>query len=144
MADPRLVTLEVGVALLLFALLAAPRIGSRRAVLSEELGGAPPAFELEIRDGAAGGPERLIVPAANGVLIGRSPSAAIRLSEPMVSRVHARIDLRGGGVYVEDLGSRNGTLLNGTPLAREALLSPGDRVRIGSTDILFVGICEWK
>ncbi|MGH7331115.1 MAG: FHA domain-containing protein [Polyangiaceae bacterium] len=144
MADPRLVTLCVCVALLLFAGFASPRIRLRRTLLSEELGGAPPAFELAIRDGAAEGPERLVVPATHGVLIGRSPSAAIRLSEPMVSRVHARIELRGAGVFVEDLGSRNGTLLNGTPLAREAVLSPGDRVRIGSTEILFVGICEWK
>lgn len=144
MADPRLVTLEVGVALLLFACLAAPRIRRKRTLLSEELGGAPPAFELEIHDAAAQTSERLVAPAAHGVLIGRSPSAAIRLSQPMVSRVHARFELRGGGVYIEDLGSRNGTLLNGTPLAREAVLSPGDRVRIGSTEITFVGICEWK
>ena len=143
MADLRLVTLEVSAALLLFAVLAIPILRPRRSLLPEELGGAPPAFELEIRGGAAS-PDRLVFPAADGVLIGRSPSAGIRRSEPMVSRVHARVEQRGGGVYIEDLGSRNGTLLNGTPLAREALLTPGDRVRIGSTDIVFLGICEWK
>jgi len=140
MLDPRLASLILSLALLAYAALAAPRRG-RTAAASEDLGGVPPGLELELRD--RDGWRRLHSEAAS-ILIGRSPSAAIRLSDPTVSRLHARIERRGAHAYVEDLGSRNGTLLNGTQLARESVLSPGDRVRVGSTEIVFVGLGEWK
>lgn len=140
MLDPRLASLVLTLALLAYAVLAAPR---RRAIAaaSEDLGGARLALELELhdRDGS-----RRLHSEAPSILIGRSPSAAIKLSDPTVSRLHARIERRGAHAYVEDLGSRNGTLLNGTQLAHESPLSPGDRVRVGSTEIVFVGLGEWK
>lgn len=139
-ADPRLWTLAVSLVLVLFALLSVRRRRASDVVASEELGGAPLAFAVEVED--ADGKRRYRV--KHSLLLGRSPSAAIRLTDPRVSRVHARIERRGIDVYVEDLGSRNGTLLNGTHLAHEALLQPGDRVRIGSTDVVFVGVDEWK
>jgi hypothetical protein len=142
MADPRLWTLGLSLALLVFGVLAARGAGSRGGFDPEELGAAPPALVLDVRQGGAW--HRFVFPGTHGVLIGRSPSAAIRLAEPTASRVHARIERRASGVYVEDLGSRNGTLVNGTSIAREALLEPGDRVRVGSTDIVFVGLGEWK
>jgi pSer/pThr/pTyr-binding forkhead associated (FHA) protein len=138
-ANPRLWTLGVVLALVLFAVLAARRRMSD-VVASEELGGAPLALEVEVQESG----ERRRYRAAHSLLIGRSPSAAISLADPTVSRVHARIERRGVDAYVEDLGSRNGTLLNGTSLVREALLHPGDRVRIGSTDVVYVGVDEWK
>lgn len=45
--------------------------------------------------------------------IGRASSCDIRLDEPSVSRKHARLQIRGGAARVEDLGSSNGTRLNG-------------------------------
>jgi len=140
MPDARLASLILTLALLLYAALAAPR---RRAMVgaSEDLGGAPPGLELELHDRDGW---RRLHSGAPSILIGRSPSAAIRLSDPTVSRLHARIERRGTHAYVEDLGSRNGTLLNGTQLARESALTPGDRVRVGSTEIVFVGLGEWK
>ncbi len=140
-ANPRLWSLGVALALVLFAVLTARRRMSD-VVASEELGGAPLALEVEVV-GDQGG-ERRRYRAAHSLLIGRSPSAAISLADQTVSRVHARIERRGVDAYVEDLGSRNGTLLNGTSLVREALLHPGDRVRIGSTDVVYVGVDEWK
>ena len=138
MADPRLATLVLSVVLWTYAVIALRR--AKMSDVSQELGGAPVAIELEIRNRSEN--RRFRTP--RGVLIGRSPSAAIRLEDPTVSRVHARIERRDASVYVEDLGSRNGTLVNGKPIGREALLTPGDRVRIGSTDIVFVGVGEWK
>ena len=66
--------------------------------------------------------------------IGRAPECAIVLSDDFISARHARIYERGGRLWVEDLRSTNGTLLNGHRLRRPAALRTGDRLRIG--DIL--------
>jgi hypothetical protein len=50
---------------------------------------------------------------------------------------HARFEPRRDGVYVEDVGSTNGTFVNGIRLARERRLAPGDVIRIGETDLRF-------
>lgn len=63
--------------------------------------------------------------------IGRAPECAIMLQGGFVSSHHARVFQRGGRVWVEDLRSTNGTLLNGQRLRRPAPLRPGDRLTIG-------------
>ncbi len=50
---------------------------------------------------------------------------------------HARFESRRDGVYIEDIGSTNGTFVNGIRLTRERRLAPGDVVRIGETDLRF-------
>ena len=140
MVDPRLGTLELTLALFVYAAFAAPR-RSRAAADTDDLGTVPTGIDLEIIEGDD---VQQLQTSAPSILIGRSPSAAIRLSDPTVSRLHARIERRASHAYVQDLGSRNGTLLNGTPLAREMPLSPGDRVRVGATEIVFMGLGEWK
>jgi len=50
---------------------------------------------------------------------------------------HARFEPRRDGVYVEDIGSTNGTFVNGIRVSRERRLVPGDVVRIGETDLRF-------
>jgi hypothetical protein len=50
---------------------------------------------------------------------------------------HARFEPRRDGVYVEDVGSTNGTFVNGIRLARERRLATGDVVRVGETDLRF-------
>ena len=50
---------------------------------------------------------------------------------------HARFEPRRDGVYVEDIGSTNGTFVNGIRLTRDRRLAPGDIVRIGETDLRF-------
>jgi diguanylate cyclase (GGDEF)-like protein len=68
-------------------------------------------------------------------LIGRSPKAQIALLDEEVSRLHASIQLeeRGGEprLSLVDLGSTNGTFLNGDPVEGLALLRPGDRINLG-------------
>ncbi|MDQ1680369.1 MAG: hypothetical protein QOI42_1228, partial [Frankiaceae bacterium] len=73
------------------------------------------------------------------ILIGRAATAAIVIPDNRVSRQHARLVLRDGGWWVEDLGARNRTLLNGTPVAGAARLRAGDRLTIGGSDVRFIG-----
>src|SRR5262245_33491308 len=69
------------------------------------------------------------------ILIGRSEDADIFISSNDVSRNHARIHREAGRYFVADLGSRNGTRLNGVPVTH-AELTFGDRVTIGTSAIL--------
>ncbi len=69
------------------------------------------------------------------ILIGRSEDADIFISGNDVSRNHARIHREAGRYFVADLGSRNGTRLNGVPVTH-AELTFGDRVTIGTSAIL--------
>ncbi|MFN7130431.1 MAG: FHA domain-containing protein, partial [Myxococcales bacterium] len=72
------------------------------------------------------------------LVIGRSPSCEIALPDDgKVSRRHARLWAKGEQFAVEDLGSRNGTWVNGDRIEAEVLLSPGDRVQVGDTAFLF-------
>jgi pSer/pThr/pTyr-binding forkhead associated (FHA) protein len=66
--------------------------------------------------------------------VGRGGGCGIVLADDsFVSTVHARVFRREGAVYIEDLGSRNGTLLNGEPLVHAAQLRRGDQVQFGQT-----------
>jgi putative peptide zinc metalloprotease protein len=80
-------------------------------------------------------PDRTRLPVVGQVSIGRGPANTVRLDDPSVSRRHARIVQLGDGPLVEDLGSRNGTLVDGRPVA-QALLLDGSRVRVGDSELV--------
>ena len=67
--------------------------------------------------------------------IGRAKSSTILLDDGYVSSEHVLITQRHGQWWLEDLGSRNGTLLNGAPLVETAVISAGDVITIGGTDL---------
>jgi pSer/pThr/pTyr-binding forkhead associated (FHA) protein len=69
-------------------------------------------------------------------MIGRSPDSTIVVADPRASRRHAEIRPSGHGFVVNDLGSMNGTVVNGAAV-REHVLQDGDEVRIGSTTLRF-------
>jgi pSer/pThr/pTyr-binding forkhead associated (FHA) protein len=70
--------------------------------------------------------------------LGRGAPNDIRLDEDeFASAHHARIEPRRDGVWVEDIGSTNGTYVNGTRLGRPQKLAPGDVVRVGETDLRY-------
>jgi DNA-binding winged helix-turn-helix (wHTH) protein len=71
-------------------------------------------------------------------LIGRGEDCRIRSDSPRVSRHHARVRVTSERLLVEDLGSRNGTWLNGGRITGTAELSSGDAVRVGPEEIRFV------
>src|SRR5262249_11904388 len=66
------------------------------------------------------------------VLLGQSPACAVRLEDPMVSRRHAAFDLVSGALRLSDLGSTNGTLVNGVR-AFDVALSGGETIHVGAT-----------
>ena len=71
------------------------------------------------------------------IVLGRSSQATVRLEDPKASREHARVVRRGGVLELVDLGSRNGTRLNGRTIRQETVpLQSGDVVAIGQTEIL--------
>jgi diguanylate cyclase (GGDEF)-like protein len=70
------------------------------------------------------------------LLVGRDPSAGLVLSDPGVSWRHALVEDGGGTYAIVDLGSTNGTSVNGQKVTR-AELAPGDKIRFGSTVVGF-------
>ena len=72
----------------------------------------------------------------NSITLGRHPDCDIVLDAAAVSRQHARIILVDGKYYIEDLHSRNGTLLNGRPLLRREPLREHDQ--LGICDLVFI------
>jgi pSer/pThr/pTyr-binding forkhead associated (FHA) protein len=71
---------------------------------------------------------------ADELTIGRSPRCSVPLAaDGFVSQVHARLFRRGDEYWVEDLGSTNGTLMNGRKLAGAAPLRKGDLIQVGQT-----------
>jgi len=77
------------------------------------------------------GSARHVIPIDGEMLVGRDESASLPIDHPTVSRRHARFELVDNTCWIEDLGSRNGTRVNGQPLRGRAALSGGERIRIG-------------
>ena len=67
--------------------------------------------------------------------IGRLPSNTVVIPESYVSAEHALLTRRGDQWWLEDLGSRNGTLLNSTPVAEPIAVQDGDIISIGDTHL---------
>ena len=72
-----------------------------------------------------------------GALLGRGDQADIRLEDGFASSAHARLVPQGDVMVLEDLGSTNGTYLNGEPVRGPQPLHVGDKIRIGDSEFLF-------
>jgi hypothetical protein len=78
-----------------------------------------------------------IVLGGDKVVVGKAPGNDLVIDgDPSVSRVHLLLQVVGAGWTVEDLGSRNGTYLNGERLVRTRVLRAGDELRVGSSRLL--------
>jgi predicted component of type VI protein secretion system len=84
---------------------------------------------LEMADGA-------VVPVKDGLVLGRVSACDVVIADNKASRRHARLIADAGVVEVEDMGSSNGTLLNGKTVDRR-MLRDGDRIEIGKTVIVY-------
>jgi|SRR5215210_8139423 len=69
-----------------------------------------------------------------GLMFGRSDGADIHVDDPFASSSHARIFDRGGFMYLEDMGSTNGTYLNGRQVKSAERLQVADTIRIGDSE----------
>jgi len=104
-------------------------------------------FELEAEVRAAPGPlGSLVVPGgrrvaleAQPVSIGRLDTCGVVLNDPTVSRTHAEVRPEGDGFEVVDLGSRNGTRVNGYGITRQRL-ADGDNLLIGAVPLRFEAV----
>jgi pSer/pThr/pTyr-binding forkhead associated (FHA) protein len=67
------------------------------------------------------------------LVLGRSPEADVVLDDPYTSDFHARLVFQAGEVRLQDLGSTNGTYVNGERMAAPMSLRPGDEIRLGQT-----------
>jgi len=103
---------------------------------------APVSTRAEKVTGRAPSRLRIVEPAArrgetftlgDELTVGRGGGCGIVLDDGFVSQVHARLYVRDGNAYVEDLASRNGTLVNDQPLQGTVRLKRGDRVQFGHT-----------
>lgn len=93
------------------------------------------------------GPETLVVlepaerhgvefPLADEMTIGRAAGCGVALpDDTFVSQLHARVFRREGDFYIEDLGSTNGTYLNGKKVSAASVMHKGDRVQVGRTSL---------
>ena len=80
----------------------------------------------------SGGGTRIVqLPEGAEITFGRSRVATVPIDSERVSRLHARIARRGGRVTVEDLGSRNGTRVNGSKIDGATELTSGDQIEVG-------------
>ena len=70
-------------------------------------------------------------------VLGRDPEALVHIDDASVSRHHARIVIRGNDAVLEDLGSKNGTWLQGSRLAVSQTLRDGDPIRVGPAAMVF-------
>jgi pSer/pThr/pTyr-binding forkhead associated (FHA) protein len=86
----------------------------------------------------ARGSRRVRLPAGDH-LVGRGRAARIRVPDATVSRAHGRLTIRAGVLVYVDIGSRNGSRLNGAPIV-EAALGVGDRIGIGGGTIEVHGV----
>ena len=154
MNDPIAVALQFGFLLILYLFLLwvvrsarrdlaggantdVPVAGGAAAQPSRERGG------MDLRQGIR--PRLVVVAAMNfapgtefdigdSATMGRAPSSEIPIEDPFASSAHARIFPRGQFMYIEDMGSTNGTYLNGRQLRRPEQLKTADTVRIGETE----------
>ena len=67
------------------------------------------------------------------VTLGRAPGCGVSVPDATVSQLHARLFRRDGKLYLEDLGSTNGTFLNEARVSGPVPLKRGDRIKVGST-----------
>jgi hypothetical protein len=109
----------------------APKAGRSRRAGPDLRAGVAPRLEVVAAMGCEPG---TIFDVGHGAMLGRANGADIKVDDPFASSAHARIFPRGDFMYVEDMGSTNGTYLNGRQLRNAHRLSLADVIRIGDSE----------
>jgi pSer/pThr/pTyr-binding forkhead associated (FHA) protein len=108
-----------------------PILGRRRSRAVPERPGVQPRLEVVAAMGFDPG---TLLDLSGGAIMGRADGADIKVEDQYASSNHARIYPRGEFMYIEDMGSTNGTYLNGRALGTSERLKPSDVIRIGDTE----------
>jgi pSer/pThr/pTyr-binding forkhead associated (FHA) protein len=109
----------------------APRPGRREQRDAGKRSGVKPRLQVVAAMGHQPG---TTFDVAQGAVFGRSDGADIRVHDQYASSNHARIFDRGGFMYLEDMGSTNGTYLNGRQVQSAERLKGSDTIRIGDSE----------
>ena len=110
----------------------APPAAPRREPAGPDLrAGVEPRLEVVAAMGYEPG---AVIDVGHGATMGRADSSEIKVEDPFASSAHARIFPRGEFMYIEDMGSTNGTYLNGRQLKKAERLKMADVVRIGDSE----------
>jgi pSer/pThr/pTyr-binding forkhead associated (FHA) protein len=102
-------------------------------VSEQRIVGEPVGIKLRYR-------QCLITLRAGKLYLGRSPECELAISDPAVSRRHARLWVSAAQIVIEDLGSQNGVYVNGTRIQGPSELKAGDRLRICTHELELVGV----
>jgi two-component system, cell cycle response regulator len=103
------------------------------------LGGSKSKPCLTLLTGGLSGQLFKLAPVTGFATIGRGGGAEIKIDDDGLSRAHARIHAEGGRAWIEDLGSRNGTFVNGQKIAAATELRDGDKIGVGRGTVLRFG-----
>lgn len=87
--------------------------------------------------GLSGGVTGKTFPLSGTIVVGRVAGSDLQVDDDSVSRKHAELTVNGREVSVKDLGSANGTTVNGAPISDETILSPGDILQFGVVEMMF-------
>ncbi|MFM8595156.1 MAG: FHA domain-containing protein [Chloroflexota bacterium] len=113
-------------------LAAQARSGGRNLPLGEPAATGNTAGVLAVIEGGRSGiPSGTAWPLISPMTIGRRDSCDVRINDPFLSSLHAEIIEEGGEWWIRDVGSTNGTVLNGTPVAALTMIRIGDIVELG-------------
>lgn len=113
------------------------RIRSSTSGTAERARPVPPAApQLLLQPGRAGAQERIVALTGSSLVIGRGAEAGLRLDDAGVSRRHAELRLDGSSATITDLGSTNGTRVNGRAVSVSPL-QDGDRIGLGTTELVY-------
>ena len=107
------------------------RRGGRQGAIPDLRAGVDPRLEVVAALGHEPGTSFDV---GEGATMGRADSAEIRVDDPFASSAHARIYPRGEFMYLEDMGSTNGTYLNGRQVKSAERLKMADVIRIGDSE----------
>jgi pSer/pThr/pTyr-binding forkhead associated (FHA) protein len=91
---------------------------------------------FEVLNGVAEGKKIFLTDDMGEMIVGRDPSCELSINEFVISRKHAKINKRWGGIVIRDLESKNGTFINNRRVVEE-FLHDGDRVALGTIVLLF-------